>query len=112
MRQIKNLKPLGHRVYIKPDPIEHQSKGGIYIPDPIAKTDQETQHQGTVVDIGNTCWADTPGGVPWCKVGDRVLFEKHHGRKIWDVSIGKYRDDILLINDLDLIALITEEEEV
>ena len=111
MKLVKSLKPLGHRVLIKPDDVEAKSKGGIILPDDLTKQERGAQVVGTVMDIGETCWADTPGD-PWCQVGDRVIFAKYSGMKIWNPVDGKYRDDLLIVNDLDITALITEEEEV
>jgi chaperonin GroES len=112
VKVIKELKPLGHRVLIKPDDVNDTSKGGIYLGEDLKKQEQGAQVIGTVLDIGDTCWLDTPSGEPWCSVGDRVVFAKYSGMKIWNPVEGKYRDDILIVNDLDITALITLEDEV
>ena len=112
MRVIKSILPLGHRVLIKPDNVEGTSKGGIILPEELKKQEQGAQVVGTVLAIGETCWMDTPSGEPWCQEGDRVVFAKYSGMKIWNPVEGKYREDLLIVNDLDITALITEEEEV
>ena len=112
MRVIKKIKPLGHRVIIKPDEVEEKSKGGIILAQDLVKQEKNAQVVGTVQDIGSTCWADTPDGEPWCKIEDVVVFAKYSGMKIWDPVEGKYREDILIVNDLDLCGLVTEWEEV
>lgn len=112
MKVVKKVKPLGHRVLVEPDSIDNKTKGGIILPDEVRKQEAGAQVIGTVLDIGDTCWADSPTGEPWCKVGDRVVFAKYAGMKIWNPIEGKYRDDIILLNDLDITALITEEEEI
>ena len=112
MKVVKTLKPLGHRVLIKPDFVEEKSKGGIILAQDTVKQEQGAQVIGTVLDIGSTCWADSADGEPWCKVGDRVIFAKYSGMKIWNPVEGKYREDILIVNDLDICGLVTEEEEV
>ena len=109
---MKSVKPLGYRVLIKPDEIEYKTKGGIILADHTVKQEQGAQVVGTVLDIGEDCWADTATGEPWCKVGDRVIFAKYSGMKIWDSLEGKYRDDMLLLNDTDITARITEEEDI
>lgn len=111
MKVIKTIKPLGHRVLVRPDSIEDKTKGGIILPDQTTKQEQGAQAVGTVLDIGDSCWLDTPSGEPWCEVGDRVVYARYSGMKIWDVVTGKFRDDLLLLNDLDITALITEEVE-
>ena len=111
MKTITKLRPLGHRVLLQPDDVEAKSKGGIILPEELNKQERGAQVVGTVLDIGETCWADTPGG-SWCQIGDRVIFAKYSGMKIWNPVDGKYRDDLLLVNDLDITALILDEEEV
>lgn len=112
MKAVKAIKPLGHRVLIQPDDVNQKSKGGIILPDELTKQEKGAQVVGTVLDIGSTCWADSPNGEAWCKVGDRVVFAKYSGMKIWNPVEGKYREDILIVNDLDICALVTEEEEI
>lgn len=112
MRVIRSIKPLGHRVLIQPDDVEEKSKGGIILPEELKKQEKGAQVVGTVLDVGSTCWADTPTGEPWCKVGDRVVFAKYSGMKIWNPVEGKYREDILIVNDLDICGLVTEESEL
>lgn len=111
MKRVKTIVPLGYRVLVAPDEIEETSKGGIVLAKDLINKEQGAQVVGTVLDIGADCWADT-AGEPWCKVGDRVIFAKYTGMKIWDSVEGKYRNDMLLLNDTDLTARITEEEEV
>lgn len=111
MKRIKAVRPLGHRVLVKPDTTEATTKGGIILPDQITRMEQTAQTAGTVLDIGEGCWLDTPSEA-WCKVGDRVVFAKYAGMRFWDSVEGKFRDDLLLLNDLDITALITEEEEI
>lgn len=110
MKVVKKVKPLGHRILINPDFVEEKSKGGIYLPQDTVKQEQGAQVIGTVLDVGDTAYAEFDS--PWCKVGDRVVFAKYSGMKIWNPVEGKYREDILLINDLDICGLVTEEEEV
>lgn len=112
MKLVKMIAPLGHRVLLKPDVVEEKSKGGIILHNELTKQEQQAQVVGTVLAIGPTCWADTPTGEPWCKVGDRIVFAKYSGLRLWNPAEGKYRDDLVLINDLDVCGLVTEEEEV
>jgi len=112
MKVIKALKPLGHRVLIKPDDVDSKTKSGIILIEETTRQERQAQVVGTVIEIGDTCWLDTPSGEPWCQVGDRVVFAKYSGMKIWNPVEGKYRDDLLIINDLDITALITEEEDI
>lgn len=112
MKVVKKVIPLGHRVLVKPDFVEEKSKGGIILAQDTVKQEQGAQVIGTVLDIGTTCWIDSGDGTPWCKIGDRVVFAKYSGMKIWNPVEGKYRDDILIVNDLDICGLVAEEEEI
>lgn len=110
MKVVKTVEPLGHRVLIKPDFVEEKSKGGIILAHETVKQEQGAQVIGTVLAVGTTCWAEFDE--PWCKVGDRVIFAKYSGMKIWNPVEGKYREDILIVNDLDICGRVTEEEEI
>jgi co-chaperonin GroES (HSP10) len=51
-----NLRPLGHRIHIKPDAQPTQTEGGLYIPDAIA--DDVPPMSGIVTQIGNGPYRD------------------------------------------------------
>ena len=62
------------------------------------------QTEAEVVALGNTAYSDQP--VPWCQVGDKVVFAKYAGT-ICQGNDGKtYR----LINDLDVKAILETSE--
>ena len=48
---------LGHRVLIKPDPVETMSKGGILLSLDARREKSETS-SGTVIDYGPSAWLD------------------------------------------------------
>lgn len=98
-----NIRPAGHRILIEPEKVEGVSKGGIVIPKEVNKEEQKAQVIGLVLDIGPTAYADQD--TPWCKVGDRVLYQRYSGMRIPDEN-GKLRDDRLLLNDLDVTAVV------
>ena len=50
------LKPIGHRIHIKPDAQPTQTEGGLYIPDAIA--DDVPPMSGIVTQIGNGPYRD------------------------------------------------------
>ena len=50
-----NLKPLGDRVIVKPDPAEERTEAGLFI----AKDAQEKPQRGTVVAVMQSCTAST-----------------------------------------------------
>lgn len=110
MKSVKSLNPVGPRVLIQPDTLEEVSAGGIVLHSKELEKERWAMVTGTVIAIGHSCWKDQPGGIPWCSEGDRIIYQKNSGMRIWDPKIGKFREDILLLNDLDVVAVITEEE--
>lgn len=118
------IKPVGHRVLVKPIKVEEKYKGGIIVA--TAKDidrEQRAQTYGVVVAIGDQCWKDLGNrtvvvsdgnvkeikkeGSPWCKVGDKVLYQKYSGMEISDQS-GDYLD-LIILADNDITAIIEEE---
>lgn len=98
--------PAGNRVLLKADPIEIVSKGGII---QIASTESEkleraAQTNGTLVSVGKEAWEDY--STHWAEVGDRVSYIRHAGTWINDPT---NNEEYVLLNDLDILAIITEE---
>lgn len=99
------INPCGHRVLVKPEPVEKVTKSGIILHHDAAEREELANIIGTVVAIGPTAWmTENLGKVAWCKVGDRVAFAKYGGFVMVDPEDGeKYR----LINDEDCTCIIT-----
>jgi len=121
---MEKIIPLGHRLLIKPQEVKEQrTEGGIVLVDETVKADERAQVKGVVIAIGATCWKDlgnrqlifvkekvtqiVSDGVPWCKVGDTVYFQRYSGMRIPD-DFGNYRKDVLLLGDQDVTALSLE----
>lgn len=114
------LKVVGHRVLIKPDPVEERTGSGIWIHTPeTAKLEEAAQVRGTVVAIGPTAWHAfdryNPDGtrntswVEWCKVGDKVYYAKYSVKRITDTETG---EEYVIANDQDIVAIdIPEKQE-
>ena len=99
------IEPAGHRVIVKPDPIEEVSKGGIIISHGSDKKRvEQAQQKGVIVAVGPTAWKAFDDGLPWAKVGDRVYFAKYGGY-VFDHEGSEYR----LLNDEDITAIIRED---
>lgn len=114
MKKVIDVEPTGTRVLIRPDDIEEVSKGGIVLIENTRQQERTALAIGTVLKVGYGCWMDTPGYKeygPWCKPGDRIIFARNAGMKFWDPITGSYRNDLLLINDLDVTARIIEETD-
>lgn len=88
-----NIKPLGDRVVILPEPAEEKTSSGIIIPD----TAKEKPQRGKVVAVGSGT-ADEKMEV---KEGDTVLYGKYAGTEI---SVDG--TDYLIMRQSDLLAVI------
>lgn len=119
------LKPLNWKIFVEPIGEELQD-----LPETLAKigleirrgTDEDEIRRtvssddiGTVVAIGPLAWQrqDLQGNrpeacwLPWCKVGDTVIFGRHAGKLKRDPDSGKW---FMLINDEDIQAVIEPED--
>jgi co-chaperonin GroES (HSP10) len=104
-----SIEVCGHRVLIKPDPLEEEVNGIIIVHD---KREEGATVTGIVAAVGPTCWnaydKDHPDWKPWCKIGDHIVYAKYSGKDITDPNTGdKYR----LINDEDVQVVLHEEGE-
>jgi co-chaperonin GroES (HSP10) len=121
----KKVTVVGPRVLIKKDPVQDKSAGGIIISsEQQKKLERLGQAEGTVLQIGHTCFKDSemidvqttkPDGSvvtervgrSWCKVGDRVIFQRHAGMRIPDtLSPDGYVEDLVIVLDQDIVAVI------
>lgn len=105
------IKPCGHKVIVKPDDIETETEGGI-----ILKVDEKMEkggiQRGILVAHGNQAWkafSNDFTGKPWANPGDYVIFAKFAGKFIQDPFT---EEEYLIMNDEDVLAIITEEEKV
>lgn len=100
------FKAVGHRIIIKPDPVEEVSKGGIVI-----AVDQKLEKgatvTGTIVDIGEDAWVAFKPKTEFAglKIGDHVYIAKYAGK--WIVDTGT-KEEFLVINDEDIVCKILE----
>ena len=102
------VKPVGYRVLIQPDKVEEVTETGIVIAREAVKNEQLGQVAGKVLAIGEDCWAEHKK--PWCKVGDRILYQRYAGMRVPDGK-GGFRDDLVLLNDTDISGVIVSEGE-
>lgn len=99
------IAPVGHRVLVLPEETERKTKSGIILQDKTVMMEESAQTQGTVIALGDTCWFDEEK--PWAKVGDFVMFGKYAG-VVYEGNDGKkYR----VLNDRDIVAILTKKEE-
>jgi chaperonin GroES len=104
------LRAVGHRVIVKPDPIETKTAGGIILKIN-EKMERSASQKGTVLMVGPMAWKNEvygfglEGWTPWCKAGDRVFFAKYAGKFI-DVTD---EETVIVLNDEDIQAVIEKE---
>jgi chaperonin GroES len=76
---MSNIRPLGDRVVVKPQPREETSRGGIIIPD----TAKEKPQEGTVTAVGSGRLLDNGGRSSMeLHEGDHVLYARYGGTEI------------------------------
>ncbi len=97
---VKELKPLGDRVLIKPKVEEEKSKGGILLPDTVSK---EKPQVGEVLAIGPGATNKEGKIIPMTvKKGDKVVYAKYSGTDIKDDS----DEDYLILSEKDILAIV------
>ncbi len=96
------LKPVGHRVLVKPDDLETETESGIVYR---LNTSQERSGQifGTLVEIGPTAWKAFDDGEPWAEIGDRVAYARYAGKWIEDPET---KEMYVIMNDDDIVGRI------
>lgn len=101
------IRPVGHRILVKPDKVEKTSKGGIIVQTETSlRLEQRAQVKATVLAVGPEAYKEFNS--PWCKEGDRILYQRHAGMRIPD-SDGNLSEDLILLNDLDVTGVVEEE---
>ncbi len=97
---VKELKPLGDRVLIKPVVEEEKSKGGILLPDTVSK---EKPQVGEILAVGPGSTNKEGKIIPMTvKKGDKVVYAKYSGTDIK----GDDDEDYLLLSEKDILATI------
>jgi len=105
------IKPAGHYILIKPDPVETMTASGIV-------TGTQSQHErehvasirGTLVGVGSGAWLAFDQGDPWAHVGDHVYFKRHVADRIEDKSdmVDGKPQEYFLMADENLLAVIDD----
>jgi co-chaperonin GroES (HSP10) len=106
------LIPCGHRVLVQQEHYEEHDElfkraraVGIEIAKDKDVRYQESVDVGTILSVGPTAWKDF-GEHPWAKVGDKIYFAKHAGKKVEDPE---NKDKLyVILNDEDVVAVIKE----
>jgi len=98
-----NIIPVGHRILVRPDKVEKQTKGGIYIPEEARDKEQRATNVGVVLAIGPLAWKDFAKPDAWAEVGDTVIFKAHAGMRVKNEESDE--DFLLLMNDAEVAAV-------
>ena len=104
------LKPSGHYVLVKPDPVIKKTESGIITgTKDLHKREEVARVEGTLVAVGPQAWVAF-GGEPWAEVGDRVYIKRHVSDIYEDEA--DYVDDkpqkYFLMADENILAVIEE----
>lgn len=95
--------PVEYKVLIKPEEVEQQSKGGIFIPDTVKDKEKYAKERGEIVAVGAIAFTD-PDWLHCPKVGDKVLYDRYAGSMVKGADGIDYR----LINDKEIGAVLRE----
>lgn len=112
------IKPVLHRILVKPDAIEDKDPAfksardtGIIIHRDERTREQAAVDSGTVLDIGETAFSafmnEKPGASFPVKVGDTIVYARYAGKTVKDPDDNK---DYVLLNDEDVVAIVTTKQ--
>ncbi len=77
-------------------------------PEERKKAAQRGAESGIVVQIGPTAYLEFAGD-PWCKVGDKIFFQRYQGQQIPD-GVFKDQSRYIVLNDDDVLFVEHREE--
>jgi co-chaperonin GroES (HSP10) len=117
-----SLEILGHRLLVKPDPLEAQVdlpevlKGvnfEVHKPVQLQKLEEAGTQIGTVLQVGSMAWkafdGNQPDWKPWVKAGDRIIFARYAGKFVDDPET---KERFMVINDEDVQVKITSKTPI
>lgn len=89
------FQPTGNRILVKPDDPEHQTHGGLYIPDQV----KQRPFKGTIVEVSSSIEGST------LLPGVRIYYGKYSATEI--ELEGKHgMEDMLLIREEEIYGII------
>ncbi len=109
------IEPAGHYVLVRPQKLEDVDSAykaaeripGFQFAGQEKRKEQIAVSKGTVLSLGKSAYKDMQDGIPWCKVGDLVAYVRHGGMFVQDPDT---EEDLLLLNDSDIVALLKKEK--
>lgn len=111
------LEPAGHRVIVRPNPVAEVSKGGIVLVDQTKDNEKRATMEGVVYAVGFQAFKshgvsavdESVRGVPWCKVGDTVVYSRYSGTDIGEElrkKVDPEAERLVIINDEDILTVV------
>jgi len=97
--------PLLHTILVKPEQVETKTQGGIILPEMLTEKERKAVERGTVVSVGPRAFIDYGRSPDILSKGDVITYARYAGKEIKDGE-----DTYLLVNDIDVLALIKETE--
>lgn len=97
--------PAGHKVLIRPKPVETHS-GMIEL---VINRDRElaATTEGEVVALGETAYMKVDDGRAWVKPGDQVLYAKYAGALAVDPDT---QENYVVVHDVDIVCIIKKTQ--
>lgn len=99
------ITPLLHTILVKPKNVETKTEGGIILPEMLTEKERKAVEVGTVVRVGPRAFIDYGRSPDILKEGDVITYARYAGKEIKDND-----ETYLLVNDIDVLALIEETE--
>jgi len=99
------IQPTEFKVLIKPDKVDSQTSGGLFLPETVRDKQQFSVDRGEIIATGNGFFQDIPGPIP--EIGDKVIFNRYAGTLI-TVDEENGRVDYRICNDKDICAILEE----
>jgi co-chaperonin GroES (HSP10) len=101
------LQVVGHRVLVRPDPVETKTQSGIVLVKD-ERLYREATMSGEVVQIGESAWVGFADNKPWCQVGDKIIYARHTGKFVTDPDT---EEELYVINDEDVQVIVKQKEK-
>ena len=96
------LNPAGHKLLVKPKPVETVTASGIILSLEEERY-MEATTEGTVVAVGPTAYLKVDDGRPWVKPGDYISYGKYAGAIVVDPET---QEKFVVIHDVDVVAIL------
>ena len=102
---MSGITPIEYNVVVKPERVEEQTKGGLYMPDEVREKDQYGEFKGVLVALSPMAFSfdEWPEDAPKPKVTDRVVFTRYAGTLV----VGDDGEDYRIMKDKDVLGVLS-----